>query len=134
MRRFVMGLLVGIAVGLVVAWWRLGRVGQAGLSDLEREPMRIALPDMPWEDEEAELSVAEPVATELAEAQERDEVALARARAALAGPDPLLAYCARCRAKRPIQDPEPTATSDGRPALRGTCPECGAKMFRFVSY
>lgn len=47
--------------------------------------------------------------------------------------EPLLAYCPRCRTKRPIQDPEPTVTKDGRSALRGTCPECGTNMFRFAS-
>jgi hypothetical protein len=135
MRRFIVGLLVGVAVGWVIAWWRLGRAGQVGLTEVGREPMRIALPDLPWGKEEEEVPEAEPVAAEVdGPAQEAAEEILARAREAVAGPEPLLAYCARCRTKRPIQDPEPTATSDGRPAVRGTCPECGAKMFRFVSY
>lgn len=45
---------------------------------------------------------------------------------------PLLGYCVRCREKREIQDAELTTTKDGRPALRGTCPECGATMFQFT--
>lgn len=47
--------------------------------------------------------------------------------------EPLLAYCIRCRANRPIQDPEPTVAKGGRSAVRGTCPECGTNLFRFVS-
>jgi len=42
----------------------------------------------------------------------------------------LEAYCVRCRAKRPMQDPEPVFTANGQPATRGTCPECGTTLFR----
>ncbi len=48
-----------------------------------------------------------------------------------AAPLRLEAYCPRCRAKRVIRDPQPVFTANGRPAVRGTCPVCGAKMFRF---
>lgn len=134
MRRFIIGLLVGVALGWIVAWWRLGRAGQVGLTEEGREPLRITLPDLPgWE--KGEIPMPEPVAAGLPEtAREVTEEVLASARAAIAGAEPRLAYCARCHAKRPIQDPEPTASSDGRPAVRGTCPECGANMFRFVSF
>ncbi len=134
MRRFIIGLLIGIALGWMVAWWRLGRAGQVGLTEEGREPLRIALPDLPqWEEEE--VPMPEPVTAKFAEgAQEVAGDVLASARAAIAESEPLLAYCARCRVKRPIQNPEPTVTSDGRPAVRGTCPECGANMFRFVSF
>ncbi|MBS1252701.1 MAG: hypothetical protein MAG451_01743 [Anaerolineales bacterium] len=136
MRRFVIGMVVGFAAGWVAAWWRLSQVEPSGLVETGQEPMRIALPDMPWGGDGGEaVPVPEPVAEEAAESTEgaaEDVVALARK--ALEGPEPLRGYCARCRAKRPIQDPEPTATKDGRPAVRGTCPECDANMFRFVSY
>ncbi len=42
----------------------------------------------------------------------------------------LEAYCVRCRAKRPLQNPEPIFLSNGRAATRGTCPECGATLVR----
>ena len=135
MRRFVFGLLVGFGAGWAVAWWRLSHVRETGLMESGQEPMRIALPDMPWKaDEETEIPTPEPVVDEEAEQEEAAEDVLVHAQKAIEGPEPLLAYCARCRAKQPIQDPEPAATKDGRPAVRGTCPECGAKMFRFVSF
>jgi len=42
----------------------------------------------------------------------------------------LEAYCVRCRAKRPLQNPEPIFLSNGRAATRGICPECGATLVR----
>lgn len=135
MRRFFIGLAVGAGAGWLVAWWQMGRTTGGGAAEMGQESTRIALPDLPWGDEEEEVPETVPVETEAAEVeQEVAEDVLAHARRAIEGPEPLLAYCARCRTKRPVQDPEPTATKDGRPAVRGTCPECGAKMFRFVSY
>ena len=42
------------------------------------------------------------------------------------------AYCMRCRAKRVMKDPRELMTQSGRPALTGTCPECGTTMFVFI--
>ena len=136
MRRFLVGLVVGVAVGWVVARWRFGGAGQVIHTGEGPDTTQIPLPDLPWSgDAEEGVPGIEPVAVESAEpAQEVGEDVLAYARRAIEGEEPLLAYCARCRVKRPIQDPKPSATSDGRPAVRGTCPECGANMFRFVSY
>jgi len=136
MRRFFVGLIVGVAVGWVAARWRFGQVGQVGQTEQGRDATQIPLPDLPWERGATDdVPAVEPVAVQAAEpAQDVGEDVLVHARRAIAGAEPLLAYCARCRVKRPIQDPEPAATSDGRPAVRGVCPECGANMFRFVSY
>lgn len=43
-----------------------------------------------------------------------------------------LAYCFKCREKREIQTPEQVLLKNGRPALRGTCGECGTKLFRVL--
>lgn len=43
---------------------------------------------------------------------------------------PVESYCIKCKAKRPVQDPEPVYTASGRPALRGTCPVCGSTLTR----
>ena len=40
------------------------------------------------------------------------------------------AYCVKCRTKREIQDQKETTLKNGRPAMKGTCPECGTIMFR----
>lgn len=42
----------------------------------------------------------------------------------------LTAYCVKCQEKREMQDPDPTFTSNGRPATRGNCPVCGTNTFR----
>ncbi len=41
-------------------------------------------------------------------------------------------YCMKERKKVAIANPERTTSKDGRPAVRGTCPDCGSKIFRFV--
>ncbi|MCH8085087.1 MAG: DUF5679 domain-containing protein [Nitrosopumilus sp.] len=40
------------------------------------------------------------------------------------------AYCVKCREKRDIKNPEETTLKNGRPAVKGTCPTCGTKVFR----
>ena len=40
------------------------------------------------------------------------------------------AYCVKCRKKVEIQDAEETKLKNGRPAVKGTCGECGTKVFR----
>lgn len=42
----------------------------------------------------------------------------------------MLAYCVRCKDKRVIQDAEAIVMKNGRPATRGTCGDCGTKLFR----
>jgi len=40
------------------------------------------------------------------------------------------AYCLKCRVKREIKDPTAITMKNGKPAMSGTCPECGTKIFR----
>ncbi|MDP6510187.1 MAG: DUF5679 domain-containing protein [Dehalococcoidia bacterium] len=40
------------------------------------------------------------------------------------------AYCMKCRTKREMKNPEKVTLKNGRPATKGTCPNCGTKMFR----
>jgi DNA topoisomerase-1 len=42
----------------------------------------------------------------------------------------LLAYCMKCKAKRPVKDAKPVFTKSGQPATRGVCPECGTTLYR----
>ena len=41
-------------------------------------------------------------------------------------------YCVKCRTKREIKDPKSITMKNGRPAIKGTCPKCGIKVFRIV--
>ncbi len=43
------------------------------------------------------------------------------------------AYCVKCREKREIKDPKEVEMKNGRPAIEGTCPVCGTKLFRMIA-
>jgi len=45
----------------------------------------------------------------------------------------LEAYCVKCKTKREMGDLTPVFTAKGQPAVQGTCPVCGTKMFRMGS-
>ena len=40
------------------------------------------------------------------------------------------AFCFKCKVKVEIKDPQPVILKNGRPATKGTCPNCGTKVFR----
>ncbi|MCL4436644.1 MAG: DUF5679 domain-containing protein [Thaumarchaeota archaeon] len=40
------------------------------------------------------------------------------------------AYCVKCRTKRDIKNPQKITMKNGRPAMKGTCPVCGTKVFK----
>ena len=40
------------------------------------------------------------------------------------------AYCFKCRKKVEIKDAKNVTLKNGRPAVSGTCPACGTKVFR----
>lgn len=42
----------------------------------------------------------------------------------------MVAYCVKCRQKREIANPRQVTMANGRPAVQGTCPVCGTKLFR----
>lgn len=42
-------------------------------------------------------------------------------------------YCVKCRKKQEIKEGVVGETSNGRPMVKGTCPECGTKVTRFLS-
>jgi hypothetical protein len=40
------------------------------------------------------------------------------------------AYCVKDKEKVEVQNPEQIIMKNGKPALKGTCPKCGTKVFR----
>lgn len=36
----------------------------------------------------------------------------------------------KCKTKREMKDPKPEFTAKGSPSTRGSCPECGTKMYK----
>jgi hypothetical protein len=43
------------------------------------------------------------------------------------------AYCVKCKEKRDMKDPKKAQAKNDRWMMKGTCPHCGTKMFRFIS-
>jgi hypothetical protein len=42
-------------------------------------------------------------------------------------------YCVKCRKKQKIKNGTIGKTAKGKPMAKGTCPECGTKVNRFLS-
>ena len=40
------------------------------------------------------------------------------------------AYCVKDKEKVEVQNPQQITMKNGKPALKGTCPKCGGKVFR----
>ena len=40
------------------------------------------------------------------------------------------AYCVKCKGKQEMKDAQEIKMKNGRPAVTGTCPVCGTKMFK----
>ena len=45
----------------------------------------------------------------------------------------MTAYCVKCRKTVEISGPAKVTLKNGRQATKGTCPECGTKVFRLGS-
>ena len=41
-------------------------------------------------------------------------------------------YCVKCKAKKPIADATEEVMKNGRKAVKGKCPTCGAVMFKIL--
>ena len=40
------------------------------------------------------------------------------------------AYCVKCKANIEIKNPTPVTLKNGKPAIKGVCPNCGTSVFR----
>lgn len=41
-------------------------------------------------------------------------------------------YCVKCKAKKEMKDAEKVSMKNGRPAMKGKCPDCGTGMYRIL--
>jgi RNase P subunit RPR2 len=39
-------------------------------------------------------------------------------------------YCVKCKDKKEIKDAQEITMKNGKPAVQGTCPDCGTKIFK----
>ncbi len=42
------------------------------------------------------------------------------------------AYCVKCKQKREMKDAQKVKMKNGRPAMKGRCPECGTGLYRIL--
>lgn len=42
------------------------------------------------------------------------------------------AYCVKCKASKEMKDSEQVQMKNGRPAMKGKCPDCGTGMYRIL--
>jgi len=40
------------------------------------------------------------------------------------------AYCVKCKANIEIKNPQNVTLKNGKPAIKGVCPNCGTSVFR----
>ena len=42
------------------------------------------------------------------------------------------AYCVKCKAKKEMKDAQKVTMKNGRPAMKGKCPDCGTGLYRIM--
>ncbi len=42
------------------------------------------------------------------------------------------AYCFRCKTKKTVQNPEIVTMKTGMKSVKGTCPDCGGKVYKIL--
>jgi len=46
--------------------------------------------------------------------------------------DPKEGYCVKCKAKKIMSETEEVVMKNGRPAMKGKCPDCGTGMYKIL--
>ena len=42
------------------------------------------------------------------------------------------AYCVKCKASKEMKEPQKVKMKNGRPAMKGKCPDCGTGLYRIL--
>ena len=42
------------------------------------------------------------------------------------------AYCVKCKKKKVMKDAQKVTMKNGRPAMKGKCPDCGTGLYRIM--
>ena len=42
------------------------------------------------------------------------------------------AYCVKCKAKKEMKDAKEVKMKNGRPAMKGKCPDCSTGLYRIL--
>lgn len=43
------------------------------------------------------------------------------------------AYCVKCKASKEIKEAQQVTMKNGRPAMKGKCPDCGTGLYRILA-
>ena len=43
------------------------------------------------------------------------------------------AYCVKCKAKKEMKNAKSVTMKNGRPAMKGVCPDCGTGLYRILT-
>ncbi len=81
----------------------------------------------------ADPKVAAPTTEAKAKATARSRAPRAEAAPASSVEQPIEAYCLREKKRVQMVEPKPVVTANGGAALSGTCPSCGAALYKLVS-
>lgn len=41
-------------------------------------------------------------------------------------------YCVKCKSKKEMKDAKKVTMKNGRPAMKGCCPDCGTGMYKIL--
>ena len=130
MWQFLLGLVVGFALGWWLDWYLSREQSRTVRDEMAQKNATIAKLQTDL------LSGAKPV-PEGPKPQAVSEVHVAAEPPVVSEPqkapvEEITAYCVKCRANRTIQNPTRVTLSNGRPAIKGTCPVCSTGMFRMI--
>jgi hypothetical protein len=116
MWQFLLGLIVGFALGWWLDWY------------LSREAARKMREEMA----EKNATIAKLQKDLLSSPRSEAKPVVAPPSVEPEPVETITAYCVKCRDTRPIQNPRRATLSNGRPAIKGTCPVCSSGMFRLI--
>jgi hypothetical protein len=117
MLQFLLGLVAGFALGWWLDWYLNREESRALREEMAQKNATIA------KLQKNVLSQPRPEAKPPAPPEPEPQAPAA---------ETFTAYCVKCRDTRPIQNPRRTSLSNGRPAIKGTCPVCSSGMFRMI--
>lgn len=113
--------LIGLVVGLVLGWWLDWYLSRQEAISLREE----------MDQKNATIAKLQKELLAL-QKQETPKPSKPKAPPPREKAEQVEAYCVKCKEHRPMKNPRRVTLSNGRPALRDTCPVCGSGLFRMV--
>lgn len=120
MWQFLLGLVAGFALGWWLDWY------------LSREESRSLREEMAQKNATIAKLQKDLLAGQRPETKPAKQAETAPAPKPPEPAETVIAYCVKCRANRQIHNPSRVTLSNGRPAIKGTCPVCNSGMFRMI--